>query len=248
MTARLSLSATEMNTVPDSGIPPYAASWLLANARGKSRSMPMTSPVERISGPSTESTVWPSFVRKRLKGSTASLTETGESSGTREPSTSRQEPLGLELGDRRARHDARRGLGQRDAERLRDERHRAARARVGLDHVEHARADRELHVDEPLHPDALRDREGRGADAVDLGAPERDRRQRAARVARVDAGLLEVLHHAADVELVAVVERVDVEFDRVVEEAVDQQRHPRADDRLVGDAARSSRARSGCRR
>ena len=58
-TARLSRSATETNTVPDSGMPPYAASWLFANARGKSRSMPMTSPVERISGPSTESTRLP---------------------------------------------------------------------------------------------------------------------------------------------------------------------------------------------
>ena len=44
----------------------------------------------------------------------------------------------------------------------------------------------------------------------------------------MDAGLLEVLHDAADVELVAVVERVDVDLDRVVEEAVDQQRHSRA--------------------
>ena len=65
--------------------------------------MPMTSPVERISGPSTESTVWPSFVRNRLNGSTASFTETGESSGTREPSISGQESLGLELGDRASR-------------------------------------------------------------------------------------------------------------------------------------------------
>ncbi len=50
--------------------------------------MPMTSPVERISGPRTESTVCPSAVRNRLNGSTASLTATGASSGTREPSCS----------------------------------------------------------------------------------------------------------------------------------------------------------------
>ncbi len=89
---RLSRSATETNTVPDSGRPPNAASWLFANARGKSRSMPMTSPVERISGPSTESTMRPSFVRKRLKGSTASFTATGESIGTSEPSRSGRSP------------------------------------------------------------------------------------------------------------------------------------------------------------
>ena len=139
---------------------------------GKSRSMPMTSPVERISGPSTESTVWPSLVRNRLKGSTASLTATGASSGTREPSIAGQQPLGLELGDRRAGHDARGGLRERDAERLRDERHRAARPRVRLDHVEHARADGELDVEEAADADALGDRERRDAHAVDLGAAE----------------------------------------------------------------------------
>ena len=39
-----------------------------------------------------ESTVSPSFVRKRLKGSTASLTDTGASSGTREPSAAGSRP------------------------------------------------------------------------------------------------------------------------------------------------------------
>ena len=39
----------------------------------------MTSPVERISGPSTVSTATPSVVRNRLNGSTASLTAIGES-------------------------------------------------------------------------------------------------------------------------------------------------------------------------
>ena len=53
----------------------------------------MTSPVDRISGPSTESTTLPSTVRKRLKGSTASLTETGELAGTFEPSRMGRSPL-----------------------------------------------------------------------------------------------------------------------------------------------------------
>ena len=57
--------------------------------------MPMTSPVERISGPSTESTVCPSAVRNRLNGSTASFTATGESRGTREPSCSGSMPSAL---------------------------------------------------------------------------------------------------------------------------------------------------------
>jgi hypothetical protein len=62
------------------------------------------------------------------------------------------------------------------------------------------------------------------AQPLEVGAAEGDRRQRAGRVAGVDAGLLDVLHHAAEVEVLAVVERVHVDLDRVVEEAVDQHR------------------------
>ena len=40
----------------------------------------------------------------------------------------------------------------------------------------------------------------------------------------MDARLLDVLHDPAEVELVAVVERVDVDLDGVVEEPVDQHR------------------------
>ena len=45
----------------------------------------------------------------------------------------------------------------------------------------------------------------------------------------MDAGLLDVLHHAAEVELGAVVEGVDVDLHRVVEEPVDQHRVGRGD-------------------
>ena len=40
----------------------------------------------------------------------------------------------------------------------------------------------------------------------------------------MDARLLDVLHDAAEVELGPVVERVDIDLDRVVEEPVDQHR------------------------
>ena len=50
----------------------------------------------------------------------------------------------------------------------------------------------------------------------------RRRRQHARRVARVDAGLLDVLHHRGDVRVRPVAQRVDVELDRVLEEAVDE--------------------------
>ncbi len=38
----------------------------------------------------------------------------------------------------------------------------------------------------------------------------------------MDAGLLDVLHDAADVDLGAVAQGVDVDLDRILEEAVDQ--------------------------
>jgi hypothetical protein len=56
--------------VPPSGRIDPAPICAFRNARGKVASQPMTSPVERISGPSSVSTPG-----KRAKGSTASLTE-----------------------------------------------------------------------------------------------------------------------------------------------------------------------------
>ena len=74
--------------VPDSGRLPSAAICALANAIPKLSAIPMTSPVERISGPKTVST--PGSL---VKGKTASLQATpgtGSSSGT--PSSSRVFP------------------------------------------------------------------------------------------------------------------------------------------------------------
>ena len=51
----LSVSVTEMKTVPSSGSETPAAAWALPKAVGKSGPMPITSPVLFISGPRTES-------------------------------------------------------------------------------------------------------------------------------------------------------------------------------------------------
>ena len=51
----------------------------------------------------------------------------------------------------------------------------------------------------------------------------------------MDAGLLDVLHDAAEVELGAVVERIDVDLDGVLEEPVDQHRVLGADVGRLGD-------------
>ena len=85
--AGLSRSASDRNTVPESGRRVPAAIWLLAKARPKVLSTPMTSPVERISGPRSVSTPG-----KRSKGSTASLTLTWSSTGTRPTTSGRRRP------------------------------------------------------------------------------------------------------------------------------------------------------------
>ena len=66
---------------------------------------------------------------------------------------------------------------------------------------------------------------------LDLAA-QAVRRQRAAGVARVHAGLLDVLHDAADQHVLAVADRIDVHLDGDVEEAIEQHRA------VVGDLHR----------
>src|SRR3954469_17576859 len=62
---------TVISTTPSSGNPFEAASWDFANADPNESEIPMHSPVERISGPSTGS-----VPGNLLNGNTASLTET----------------------------------------------------------------------------------------------------------------------------------------------------------------------------
>lgn len=57
----------------------------------------------------------------------------------------------------------------------------------------------------------------------------------------MDAGLLDVLHDPAEVHLAAVVERVDVDLDGVVEKAVDEDRVLGAGDGRPGDVLREGR-------
>ena len=109
---------------------------------------------------------------------------------------------------------------------LGDERDGARRARVGLDHVQPAGVDRVLDVDQPDDADPKRDVARRGADLLEHLLAERVRRQHAGAVAGVDAGLLDVLHDAADPHLGAVAEGVDVDLDRVLEEPVEEDLPP----------------------
>ena len=70
-TLGLSVSFTEMNAVPEAGSGRPAARSAFANAVGRSEALAITSPVERISGPSTGSAPG-----KRANGSTAAFTLT----------------------------------------------------------------------------------------------------------------------------------------------------------------------------
>ena len=84
--ARLSLLATETNARPLTGSAPYAAACDLAYAVPKRSSRSITSPVDRISGPSRVSTPSPAASRNLPNGSTASFTAIGASSGSVPPS------------------------------------------------------------------------------------------------------------------------------------------------------------------
>ena len=126
--------------------------------------------------------------------------------------------LQAERAERLARHQARSNLGDRLAHAFRDERHGAARARIDLEHIELIALDRELHVHQALDAERERKRPRFRADALDDGLAERIGRQRAGRIARVDAGLLDVLHDARDEHLAAIAERIDIDLDRVLQE------------------------------
>ena len=97
----------------------------------------MTSPVERISGPSRTSTPG-----KRLKGKTASFTPTWLSFFG----------LSLKLAKALARHDPRGDLGDRLADHLGDEGHGARGARIDLEHIDRVVLDRELHIHQARRP------------------------------------------------------------------------------------------------
>ena len=129
----------------------------------------------------------------------------------------------VHLGELLARHDARGDLRERHAGRLAHERHGAARARVDLEHVDVLVLHRELDVHEPAHAElAARARACARGCARSMSSPSENGGMRARRVARVDAGLLDVLHDAADVDRLAVADRVDVDLDRALEEPVEQ--------------------------
>ncbi len=134
-------------------------------------------------------------------------------------------PLGnIHVGDFPADHHLRRDLRERDAGRLRDERHGPARTRVRLQDVDDVVSDGILNVDQPHNSEAESDLLRVIAHPRDNRGRERLRRDDAGRVAGVDSGPLDMLHDPADQDVRPVRDRVDIDLDRALEERVDQHR------------------------
>ena len=135
-----------------------------------------------------------------------------------------QQTVGALLGDGFTDHDAGRRLGQGHARCLRSERNGTRGSWVGFDNVQGVGHEGVLHVDEAAHTAALRDGVGAFTQAADLIVAERAWRQGACSVAGMHARFLDMLHDAADVEFLAVEQRIDINFDGVLQELVDKQR------------------------
>ena len=208
--------------------------------------MPMTSPVERISGPSTRvddlalAGAEPLERQHRLLDRDRRVDRQPAAVAVR-----RQQALRAQLRDGRAHHDARGRLGQRDPGRLRHERHRARGPRVGLEDVEHV-----LRRSRTARSAARARRCPRRACSVASRtrsisvAAEGHRRQGAAESPEWMPASSMCSMIPPRYSSLAVVERVDVDLDRVVEEPVDEQRVLGADDAV----ARGRSSRPGSRR
>ncbi len=123
-----------------------------------------------------------------------------------------------------AGHDAGGDLGDRRADGLGDERHRARSARIDFEHVDRAVLDGELDVHQAADIEGLCHGFRLALQLVEHLARERARRQRAGAIAGMDAGFLDVFHDAGDIDVCAVGQAVDVHLYGVAEIAVEQQR------------------------
>ena len=157
---------------------------------------------------------------KRAKGKTASLTAMWPGffgSGFRAV-------MGEGVVEAFAGHDARRDLGDRAADGLGDEGHGARRARVHFQHEDRAVLDGVLHVHQPADIERAGERRRLALQLVDDFRRQRMDGQRAGAVARMDAGLLDMLHDARDEGVLAVAKAIDVDLDGAGEIGVEEQR------------------------
>ena len=102
-----------------------------------------------------------------------------------------------------------------------NERDRAGCAGICFDDVEDLGDECELDVDESADSTPFAIASVELPDAVDHGLAQGERRQDTSRVTGVNPGFLDVLHDSAEEKLGAVVEGIDVDLDRVIQELVD---------------------------
>ena len=228
--------------MPRSGRRLPAAAWLFANARPNVRSIPITSPVERISGPSTVSTVG-----KRSNGSTASFTATcPPAAGSGNTPVSRSSASVAPTMSRAATLASGTPVAL-----LTNGTVRLARGFASMIQTWPS-LHRVLHVEQTDDVERVGERARVRLDRREHVGGERRRRDRARGVAGVHACFLDVLHDPADEHVTgAVAQRVDVDLDRVLEEAVDERRPFRGEAALAAEAAggRERRpSRGGARR
>src|SRR5712691_11025628 len=125
-----------------------------------------------------------------------------------------------ELPQRSPQHDLGGELGQGHADGLGDERHGARGARVHLEDVDRLVLDGKLDVEKPDHPQLLGEGARLDLDAVDLVVAEGVGRERAGGIARVDPGLLDVLHDAPHDHPLTVCDGVHVDLQSILEKLV----------------------------
>ena len=125
----------------------------------------------------------------------------------------RNHAFGAQIRDARAHHDARGCLSQWYAGGLGDKRHGAGSTWVGLNDVEDVILQGELDIHQALDANALSEQAGGGANLFNVLWSKGHRRQSTGRVTRVDAGFLDVLHDAAQVDFVAVAQGINVNLD-----------------------------------
>ena len=150
----------------------------------------MTSPVDRISGPSRGV-----VTGEPIEGKDRYFDEHRPHVGIVD------QPQFVELG---AEQESGRDSGQRHSRRLGHERDRATRSRVHLDDVDLIAGDGELDVHQSDYAEIEGQASGPPANLVESLVGYIERRQHARRIARMHTGLLDVLQDATDHDLLTV--------------------------------------------
>ena len=123
-------------------------------------------------------------------------------------------------GKRLSNHTARRNFRQRPGRRFGNKRHRSGRSRINLKHINIVITNGELHIDEANDVQLQRQCPGLLSQPVLNHIRKSGWWQRTRRISGMNTGLFNVFHDTADNHLFAVTQRIDVHFNRVIEETI----------------------------